>query len=1491
MNCININSSEFKNLVEKTGIPAYSLDYQIAKWQEANNSFDFPSLEELNFINSNVFEKTGAPQYLQTQTSEVKTNEDLNTTIKNFLNKIGVSYQAVENLRDSQGNSIEGVALANMLDKIIKVVEGKAGIDTLPEEASHFFVEMLPEDSHIFQTMFNSIENYDIYKDTLEEYKDNPLYISNPSKLKKEAMAKLIARHIVDNFQGNETEKNIDKANKWWNLLWNWVKKTLFKFNTKEFYKVANKANAFQTSADMILKGDISELSGEALNEEYLQITPSDEATKVKNKIKEVADRMFYDPNKTNAKGKQGTYSIKNKEGTSVKDIKNRTSDIVEELDKSRGWAERTAEEKIVDKKAAAVGNKIHSALNNIITRFSEALSSNLVTSPNTHGITDNQYGQLKAYAENLMNSYDPGTIFLSETPVYNEKQDRAGTIDLIAIRPDGTVDLYDWKSTNLTGKSGIPFYKEENWNVQLTSYKNTLKSYGVTKFGKIRVIPIATKFDSNMNLKKLVIGTKELEQVPITGLKGSDVEFTGDESIDKLIEVLVDRLTKVSEIKVRYDDIKQRQLKIARIEKLKASIKELQLQKTYDAFLDEATFELNFLKNTGVNKLSNDEIIAARKVVNFYARLLEQGYVSKGALKNAFEDFSKIQASASFVLSQINSEIEKRAIKTANEVGINDVLSPQEESTTLGRMFRSISQSEHPVIQSFYRLVSKQKDKLYTESKSLYNNISIAVQELQDWGKSQGLSGTDIFKPLLKFTDGKWTGNLISKFKNEYYSKRDAAIAGKTKEDLQWLKENTVFNDKRFNELKTENIKTWNTIFKDDKNKEVIIKKKISDFDNKFNPAVNIAAYGKQNFLVLPKDTWISNEFNTIQNTPALKKFYDLFTNTVKENSEYLDVKLLPSFVPNIHNDFIDNIAQNGFFTISGLKDSFEQAITAKSDIGYGVVDEATGEFKKSIPIYYTQAIDAKSKSMDLGRSLFLFGNMALNHKYMSEIESSTTMLQDILERRSKTIITDATGKPVKKPLTGKVLETLTSSDTLDQFNKFVDYYLYGITTTGRDKPIEIKGKNISTRKIFSQTLKWFSAKSLSLNLLSAAANAFGGTSNAYFEGVKGRFYSSKQLTKALTMIGSKNEKAHQLIHYFDVESTKSNFTRANELSASKVTKNVTFDKWYALQKIGEYPVENGTLLAMLQSHTIENGKIIKITKNQTSLFDLAEITNDKVTIKGLTNEEYAKFRRKVKYLYTTMKGNMNADDINTIKLTVLGQALMQFKNWIPRMADERFGSIRYTSDLEIWEQGKYIAMWHHMAQVIHGNFSNLVTGLMANGLFGIGSGSVSNSIQEAAGKKYDSDIDLQSKMTKEEYINMYTGNLKAAALELQMVIAATILIACLKGGDNDDDKDSARKFAIKLANRGLQELNFFINPESASTMIGSGAKSAIPVLGFLREIQKFFSDSIGLTVGELTGNDERIEKNKPFRRLANLFPTTNALERLWEDFIDTNK
>ena len=218
-------------------------------------------------------------------------------------------------------------------------------------------------------------------------------------------------------------------------------------------------------------------------------------------------------------------------------------------------------------------------------------------------------------------------------------------------------------------------------------------------------------------------------------------------------------------------------------------------------------------------------------------------------------------------------------------------------------------------------------------------------------------------------------------------------------------------------------------------------------------------------------------------------------------------------------------------------MGDSIIQHLKAESDESIGMIDDITGEKTKSIPLLYTKEIDSNVKSYDLGKVLALFGNMALNYKYMSEIESSSEMLRDVLSSQKQTINTSG-GKAIKSKVTDTIASFVGSSDTLDQFNSFFNFYIYGMKTTGKSTTFKLlkNGESLSVEKTLVSSMRYYVTKALAFNLLPGAANLLGGQTNAFFEGVKGRFYNNSEYTKGLGMMSSANKKAFAAIEYFDL-------------------------------------------------------------------------------------------------------------------------------------------------------------------------------------------------------------------------------------------------------------------------------------------------------------------------------------------------------------------
>ena len=77
--------------------------------------------------------------------------------IKTFLNSIGVSLEIVQDLlpKDISGQ-------ADFLNHVIHISKDNQTVTTLPEEAAHFFVRLLPAKSSLRSDLFNQITSYPV---------------------------------------------------------------------------------------------------------------------------------------------------------------------------------------------------------------------------------------------------------------------------------------------------------------------------------------------------------------------------------------------------------------------------------------------------------------------------------------------------------------------------------------------------------------------------------------------------------------------------------------------------------------------------------------------------------------------------------------------------------------------------------------------------------------------------------------------------------------------------------------------------------------------------------------------------------------------------------------------------------------------------------------------------------------------------------------------------------------------------------------------------------------------------------------------------------------------------------------------------------------------------------------------------------------------------------------------------------------------------------
>lgn len=225
-------------------------------------------------LNQGTFSQETDNIYFQLFATSSKTAPrivNLDNTIKQFVTAIGGNVKNVSQIVVG-GRVIDAAAVVDIVNRTIQVADGKAGEDTLPEEAAHLYVELLPANSLLLKEMLRDIRKKPIYQQVMKEYGTNPLYLLpdgsvDELKIAKEAIGKQIAGVITKRYKDTASMS-------WWKKLWRWVAERF----------MGKSLDNYQTVARDILSADTSKLDVKAAkkaNEQgryYLQLSDTDMA-------------------------------------------------------------------------------------------------------------------------------------------------------------------------------------------------------------------------------------------------------------------------------------------------------------------------------------------------------------------------------------------------------------------------------------------------------------------------------------------------------------------------------------------------------------------------------------------------------------------------------------------------------------------------------------------------------------------------------------------------------------------------------------------------------------------------------------------------------------------------------------------------------------------------------------------------------------------------------------------------------------------------------------------------------------------------------------------------------------------------------------------------------------------------------------------------------------------------------------------------------------
>ena len=943
-----------------------------------------------------------------------KLNKELNKKITLWLSRMGITYEAVDTITDRNGQPISAIAKADMLHKIIQIVEGKADVTTLSEEAAHFLVEML-EGNPLLDRLKGATKTSETYSrvqsEYAEVYKDDP---NAEEKILKEAVGKLIAQEIVKIWSKDSPEFTPEKESlslrisRFFQNLLNFLRERLHISNFSS-EMLGRELNPFREAALKILNGETDNLTlREESKDLFYQLTAEDIVEKDRIKAALDAQRVYRD--KTARSGYRRV--------SDNSEVPFRVSDLIKQY-YLKIFRNPNKEETAQARMQAKKGTLLHLYEEHLMRAFYEGKTptyaelaqlvyQELSVNPDFEGIMPDFYKMSSAQFDELakgiktvynqiqknqarineQNGTNEKAILYFELPIMHENF--AGTMDLVVLYSNGAVGIYDYKNMsfkefNDSVINQVQEYKQIAFDSQITQYKNILFSgYGVKNFAETRIIPINVQYANNglnkttgeytaTTFRKIEIqgendNREYLDQIPVAK------ELTDDAGLNKALEILYKELEALRrKSKKDYKDTSTR----ARADRVNKLIRNIIAKRDFAYAFAEVEDMVNAFHERE-QKLPDDPNCITAEFLNDLKESIKVFIELATGAKDAIDATGdeELAAKRTIIQGQLldlqNSvRLKSEDILRRSDPNNIDITTPGKTYRGLGLYFRTLSEIDHPVFKKLAYWVREAEDKTRQKTNIVIKKIQEKDTALGEWAKSQNMSKTDAF---LKLYNRK-TGNLFSRYSKKFWD--DLDVARENQDTAFFLNYYEVALDKGVLRYTGEAQVRFEKALK---NKEAYLLREYSGPENeafraaqlkKWNKEHNIsvsidALFNKNNYLLrrdyTKLDEYFSDEYNYIRSQQPLKDYYDLYVEMNQTFSDITGRRMDSNFVANIRASMIDNIAMNGIASVGTLTKSVlnslelrdANAIYTEEELEKGNVD-LDGRQIMHVPLFFT--------------------------------------------------------------------------------------------------------------------------------------------------------------------------------------------------------------------------------------------------------------------------------------------------------------------------------------------------------------------------------------------------------------------------------------------------------------------------------------------------------------------------------------------------------
>lgn len=762
---------------------------------------------------------------------------------------------------------------------------------------------------------------------------------------------------------------------------------------------------------------------------------------------------------------------------------------------------------------------------------------------------------------------------------------------------------------------------------------------------------------------------------------------------------------------------------KEAELKKIKDSIAELEATKNKQILINLSTDTLNTIEEF-INNLSDPskkhEALNGDRIENILTTL------------HIFEEFIPTAERSMRLLKDLKPHIKQYVLEHVNKYSGREVtmeeLEKRDTDLFIGEKgFGTLADVKNYIGKTIGYLIKDAQGKIERANKVSFNELEEEIKLIEKYASTAGIPKKDIYKIFIqeyKDRKGKLTTILAKEYTSAFYTAISDTFKLPTAEEGKAARQT---------------LGTWN------KEKE------------KWEPR---------------SSAYINKEYIKIQNTPALKRYYEYYKKSIATLSEELPVNLNENFIPNLVEKSLMDIIKSDKSVGGKLK----EGVMSILDI-YDVEHEENAFISEedllldTVPLKYIGGISPELKSSDLSSSLLKFMYFTNSYKEMSEILPKTRLLQEQI-KEDKFIKSTDKGHSIK------------GEDT--NLNSMVDSFI-NMQIKGEMKKDEKLG-NFNYSKYIDFGLKYTSLLRIGLNPFNAITNVLVGNIGNIIESVGGRHFNYTNYVKAREIFFKElggDSKTNRLIEIYNPLMELEDYENLNKINiGSSEYKEKTKALMYAPQRLGEKYLQTSTMIASLlhDQVTTKDGKSISMWE----AFDEKGVWNEELMGYPLTEDMIFKTTNKVQRINQMIHGRYSAKDAAALSQYSLFRMAFQFKKWIPAAIESRVQGRRFDDRLGVDTEGRY----HVYMKFLQLNIAKL-----------------QGNKEKIESLKFD-ETDLY--------------NMRKNMMELVVILSSTLMYMAL-GWDDDDKKKGWYKFTMNQLDKVSGDMLFFYNPAEMNRNIGN--------------------------------------------------------------------